>query len=213
MEVKEKPTFEMYHMPTGLVGWIVAWAYMVFELVLRIVLKKAIRKFDELIDLQPDDYLLDVACGSGVYLQKHASHVHRITGIDLNDIQISLARRRNRKRIAAGTAEIVLGDSAALPWEDNRFSVVYCNCHHCFAELRKSVQEMHRVLRPGGRAVIGFAYNPDEVKARKNEQKWKCHCWTEAEILKMMNDGGFPHVSVDRTWAKKGALTIKAFKQ
>jgi hypothetical protein len=29
----------------------------------------------------------------------------------------------------------------------------------------------------------------------------------------MMNDGGFLHVSIDRTWAKKGALVVKAVKQ
>jgi ubiquinone/menaquinone biosynthesis C-methylase UbiE len=209
VDVKEKPTFKMYHMPTGLVGWIIAWGYSVLEL----VYKKAYRKFDELLDLQPGDDVLDVACGSGVYLEKNAAHVHRIAGIDLHDIQISLARRRNRERIAAGTAEIVLGDSAALPWEDNTFSAVTCNCLHCFEEPQKSVQEMHRVLRPGGRVVICAGYDPDEVKARKNEQKWRCHCWTEAEMLKMMNDGGFPQVSIDKTWANKGGLLIKAVKQ
>jgi ubiquinone/menaquinone biosynthesis C-methylase UbiE len=213
VEVKEKPTFKMYRMPTGLVGWIVAWAYTTLVLVLRLVFRKAVRKFDELIDLQPEDDLLDVACGTGWFLKKNAAHVHHIAGIDLHEIGISMARRRNRKRIAAGTAEIVLGDSAALPWEDNRFSAVTCNCLQCFAEPQKSVQEMHRVLRPGGRVLISAPYDPDEVKARKNEQKWGCHCWTEAELRKMIDNAGLSHVFIERMWAHKGALAIKAAKQ
>jgi hypothetical protein len=75
------------------------------------------------------------------------------------------------------------------------------------------MQEIHRVLRPGGRVAICAGYDPYEAKARKNEIRWKCHCWTEAEMLKIMNDGGFPQVSIDKTWAKKGALLIKAFKR
>jgi hypothetical protein len=45
----------------------------------------------------------------------------------LPEIQIRMARRRNRERIAAGTAEIVQGDAAALPWENGRFSAVACD--------------------------------------------------------------------------------------
>ena len=38
--------------------------------------------------LQPDDGVLDVACGPGAFLKKHASHVHHIAGLDHSGIQI-----------------------------------------------------------------------------------------------------------------------------
>ncbi len=73
-------------------------------------------------DLQPDDELLGVACGSAAFLAQHASHVQRVAGIDLSEIQVDLAQRRLPERLAAGAAEIVKGDVNVLPWPDDSFT-------------------------------------------------------------------------------------------
>jgi ubiquinone/menaquinone biosynthesis C-methylase UbiE len=72
-------------------------------------------------DLQPDDELLDVGCGSARFFAEHARHVHYVAGLDASELPAELARKRLAERVAAGTAEIVLGDAAARPWEDDRF--------------------------------------------------------------------------------------------
>ncbi|MFH1474981.1 MAG: methyltransferase domain-containing protein, partial [Chloroflexota bacterium] len=138
---------EQYKGPTGFVGGIVAWT-------MPLIFRSLYDKVATVLDLRPEDEVLDVACGSGVFLRKHASHVRGIAGLDHSEIQISLAIRENSDRVAAGTAEFVVGDVAALPWADDRFSAVTSNCLDCFAEPRRSLEEMHRVLRPGGRAVL-----------------------------------------------------------
>ena len=107
----------------------------------------------EELDLRPDDDLLDVGCGSARMLAEQASHVRYVAGLDASEIQVGMARKRLAERIAAGTAEIVLGDAMALPWEDGRFSVVgSLNCLKFVPDPPKALREMHRVLRPGGRA-------------------------------------------------------------
>lgn len=151
-----------------------------------------------MLDLQPGDDVLDVACGSGVFLQRYASHVHHMAGVDHSEIQIKMARKRNRDRIAAGTAEIVQGDSAALPWGEGLFSAVTCNSLGCFAEPLQSLQEMHRVLRPGGRMVLSTEFYPEDQAARRVGQKWGLPTWTEAELRKMLDQVGFANVSVSR---------------
>jgi ubiquinone/menaquinone biosynthesis C-methylase UbiE len=107
------------------------------------------------LDLQPEDEVLDVACGSGVFLRKHASHARRIAGLDHSEPMIDEALRQNRERVAAGTAEFVVGDVTALPWADGSFSVVTSNDVDCYPEkARPAMEEMYRVLRHGGRAAI-----------------------------------------------------------
>ena len=51
------------------------------------------------IELQPEDEVLDVACGSGVFLAKHAGHTRRIAGLDRSREMIDQARVENRERI------------------------------------------------------------------------------------------------------------------
>lgn len=109
------------------------------------------------IDLQPEDEVLDVACGSGVFLAKHARHVRRIAGLDQSQAMIDQARRENAERVADGTAELVVGDAAALPWADDTFTIVTSNDVSCYeAKAPAAIDEMYRVLKPGGRAVIGM---------------------------------------------------------
>jgi SAM-dependent methyltransferase len=162
------------------------------------------------LDLRPQDDFLDVACGAGVFLHKYTSQVRHIAGIDQSEIQIRLACRRNRDRIAAGTAEIVQGDAAALPWDDESFDVVTCNCVGCFSEPRRSLREMYRVLRPQGRVALAIDYCPDEKMARRQEQKWGLPSWTEAEFRQLMADTGFSGVS---TWRAGGDVLARAVKR
>jgi len=45
----------------------------------------------EALDLRPEDELLEIACGSGVFLARHATMASYIAGLDLSDLQVDLA--------------------------------------------------------------------------------------------------------------------------
>jgi ubiquinone/menaquinone biosynthesis C-methylase UbiE len=106
-------------------------------------------------DLRPEDEVLDVACGSGGFLRTYGSHVRRIAGIDHSEDLIEIALRQNRERVAAGTAEFVMGDATDLPWGENEFTVATGNCIGCFPDkANPALAEMYRVLRPGGLALV-----------------------------------------------------------
>jgi SAM-dependent methyltransferase len=175
--------------PTGPLGWVTAW---VMPAMFRSLYAKVARR----LKLQPDDNVLDVACGSGAFLKKHAANVHHIAGLDHSEIQISLAKRWNRDRIAAGTAEFVAGDATALPWPDDTFSAVTCNCVSCFAEPQRSLQEMRRVLRPGGRAVVVMeGSGQDRTDGPQETDMFGMPVWTGDQVRQMMADAGFSRVS------------------
>ena len=151
------------------------------------------------VDLQPDDDLLDVACGAGYFLTESASHVGHVAGLDLSEPKVDLAGRRLADRIAAGTAEVVKGDAGALPWEDGRFTAVTCSdAFPFFPDPERALAEMCRVLRPGGRAVIDM--NPRVPEGTESHrmrgpggQFW---AWNDADVRRMTEAAGFDDVAI-----------------
>jgi ubiquinone/menaquinone biosynthesis C-methylase UbiE len=148
------------------------------------------------LKLRPEDDLLEVACGSGVFLADHVPQVRRVAGLDLSSIQVDLARRRLADRIAAGTAEIVHGDAAALPWPDGTFSVVTCmGSFEAFPEPERVLAELIRVLRPGGRAVlnIGERVPPGTQTHQVLGAMW---VWSEDDVRHMVEQAGLSEVQM-----------------
>lgn len=106
------------------------------------------------------DHVLDVACGTGGLLAEVAPRVERAVGLDLSSGMLEIARSRLQAGAGPGLANIDLrlGSSDALPFADGEFTAVVCTTalHH-FPEPQRSIDEMARVLAPGGRVVIGDA--------------------------------------------------------
>jgi SAM-dependent methyltransferase len=75
------------------------------------------------------------------------------TGVDFSPTAIGIARERFADAGQDGT--FVHGSIAELPFDDGSFDLVYSNgvIHH-LPETEKVVREFHRVLRPGGKAVV-----------------------------------------------------------
>lgn len=82
----------------------------------------------------------------------------RVYGIDISP-PIVMAARRNCGGDALGAA---IGDVRTLPFADASFDAVYSmgTVEH-FAETDEAIAEIHRVLRPGGRAIIGVPNRHD----------------------------------------------------
>jgi ubiquinone/menaquinone biosynthesis C-methylase UbiE len=114
-----------------------------------------------LAELRPraGDRVLDVACGAGGLVVDLAPRVERAVGVDLSDGMLQIARSRWLATAdAPANVEFVLGSSDPLPFDDGSFTALVCTTalHH-FPDPQRSIDEMARVLEPGGRLVIGDA--------------------------------------------------------
>lgn len=160
----------------------------------------------EALALQPDDEVLDVGCGGGAFLKKYASHVHSVAGVDYSPLAIGMAISKNRGRVEEGTAEFVEGDAAQLPLAEGRFSaVVTMGSFVAFPEPLTSIKEMHRVLRPGGRAVITLEWNAEDgLNHSKEVEKHGMSMRTEVEMREMMEEARFSDISID--YAKAASM-------
>lgn len=180
--------------PSGPLGWVGARLMMM-------MLPPVYRAMAAELGLQPGDDLLDVGCGSASLLAEHASHVRYVAGLDASEIQVGMARRRLADRLAAGSAEIVLGDAGQLPWDDGRFSVVTSlNTLKFVPDPEGALREMCRVLRPGGRVVVTMGETKQAPWGATSESgtadAWGQWQWSDADAQRLMQAAGFADVAV-----------------
>jgi SAM-dependent methyltransferase len=108
----------------------------------------------ELVGSVSGKRVLDVGCGDGVLSVHLAQAGGIVVGLDTD--QRVLAAARERARISQAAADFVEGDARSLPFDDSSFDVVVAVTVLCFvADSERAVKEMARVLRPGGRLVLG----------------------------------------------------------
>lgn len=148
--------------------------------------------------LQPADDLLEIACGNGQFIKNYASHVHSVTGLDLSQLCVKLATKKNKERIVAGSAEFVQGEATQLPWENNRFSAATSMASFMlFPKPVESLKEMYRVLRPGGRVIVCIEWNAEDGKDHsKDIKKYGMQLWTENDVRNMLKEAGFSDITI-----------------
>jgi len=97
--------------------------------------------------------VLDVGCGVGNDLARFAKGGADVVGIDLAEHSIDLARANFEQRGLAGHFEVMNGES--MSFEDDAFDLVYCHTVlHFTANPSAMVEEIRRVLKPGGTAIL-----------------------------------------------------------
>jgi ubiquinone/menaquinone biosynthesis C-methylase UbiE len=131
---------------------------------------EANRELLSLLDLRSHDHVLEVGFGHGRTVEHALAAVPEgfVAGVDLSDDMVRMATARVRSFIDAGRAELRSGDSARLPYPDCRFDKVFSlHTLYFWSDPAAHLREIHRVLRPGGRIVIGFSPGED-AQARAN---------------------------------------------
>lgn len=97
--------------------------------------------------------LLEIGCGLGTDLLQFARSGAEVSGIDLTPASIELVKQRFALYDLPVRAQVA--DAERLPFEDGEFDVVYSfGVLHHTPNTPKAVKEVHRVLKPGGRALI-----------------------------------------------------------
>jgi len=97
--------------------------------------------------------VLEIGCGLGTDGAQFAAAGADYTGIDLTEASIDLARKKFE--LAGLRGEFRVADAEALDFPDDSFDLVYSHgvLHHT-PDTASAVHEIHRVLKPGGRAMV-----------------------------------------------------------
>ncbi len=123
--------------------------------------------------------VLEVGCGTGIWMQDLQLVVKSVTGIDLSVGMVQQAKQKGLK--------VKIGDAESLPFPDSSFDLLYSYrvLPHVL-NLPQALAEMKRVLRPEGKAILMF-YNKRSLKyfsrKKKMEEKVFTSFYSIKEIL------------------------------
>lgn len=121
--------------------------------------KKAIR----LLKTTAPKVLLDVATGTGDFAFESYSLLkpEKIIGIDISQGMLEVAKEKIAKRGLGDHISVQLGDSEALPFETAYFDAVTVAFGvRNFENIQQGLNEIQRVLKPGGKAIVLEFSNP-----------------------------------------------------
>lgn len=142
---------------------------------------------------------LDAGCGTGIYTAWLAARGLDVMGLDREPSMLEAARAK-----VPGT-RFVEGDVAALPFGDAAFDLVLAVTLFCFlnGEQRQvAARELLRVVRPGGRVVVGELSRYSLWAARRRVMGWRgsvswrsAHFTTAGELRRLFEQGGADSVT------------------
>jgi ubiquinone/menaquinone biosynthesis C-methylase UbiE len=113
----------------------------------------------EVLDLQAEDQVLEIGFGHGKTIKKIAERADKgfVAGVDISEVMVSQAAKRNSKLIKAGRVEVCRGSVSNIPFEYARFNkVIAVNSYQFWPDPELNLDEIRRVLSGGGRLVLGL---------------------------------------------------------
>jgi ubiquinone biosynthesis O-methyltransferase len=115
--------------------------------------------------------VLDVGCGDGQFALELAKRGAIVTGIDASAAMIDAAERRAKQHNADIAFQVAMAER--LPFPSNQFNIVMAITILCFVDDASPVlPEIARVLRPGGRLVVGELGKWSTWAARRRIRAW-----------------------------------------
>jgi len=122
------------------------------------------------LNLQPGERILDIGCGPGLLVEDMAAVIGQngsICGVDISAGMIALSQKR-----CSGlpqVEELRESDATSLPYGNDEFDVaVSMQVYEYIDDIQMCLTELHRVLKPGGRAVIVCTDSDTQIWGTEN---------------------------------------------
>ena len=158
------------------------------------------------LTLKEEAVVLDIGTGGGKTLQQLSPRVPRgkLYGIDYAEQAVTNTIRVNRKDVDAGKISVQQANVEVIPHPDNRFDLITAfQTHYFWPNLPRSMQEIHRVLRPGGT----FLLVAELYKIKYHMTAYK----SKEEMEELLRTTGFTRIT-SHVHEGKGWLCMEAVK-
>jgi SAM-dependent methyltransferase len=150
----------------------------------------------DLMQIEPDDNVLDVGCGAGWLAQLLSERVPegRVVGIDISD---EMVRRARRTYVALENAMFAVGSADEIPWDANFFThAISVESAYYWPDPARGLREIFRVLREGGSAWVLINYYRDNPYSHQWASQFAipAHLLGAGEWASMFREAGFSGV-------------------
>jgi len=152
--------------------------------------------------------ILEVGTGAGTDFVNWVRNGADAVGIDLTSSGIGLTRER--LALEGHTAKVAVGDAENLPFTDNALDLVYsCGVVHHTPNTQRAIDEIRRVLRPGGSASILIYHVPSWT----GWVLWLRFCLARMRPCRTPRWAIFHHCESPGTKAYSVRAALKLFKE
>ena len=138
--------------PRGFAGWFVGW-----EMALRSSNRQRNIWAVGLLGVEPTDRVLEIGFGPGIAIRElnRRATYGLVCGVDHSAVMVRQATRRNAAAVRTGRVDLRLGSAEHLPAFAEPFDkVLAVNNMGMWREPAERLQDIHRLMRPGGRIAI-----------------------------------------------------------
>ena len=159
----------------------------------------------QLLDLKDHDHVLELGSGPGDMLKQASEQFEygRLVGLAFSDAMFTLSCPDMRSLIRSGRLEIRCGDARELPFEWESFNKVLTVVTRNFSDAAETLEEVYRVLKPGGLLVLGTCANSDaQATATCLKTGWRNEFFDEVE--KLLINCGFASIKTDAKFENAG---------
>lgn len=158
-----------------------------------------------LLDLQPDDRVIEIGFGPGLAIQQAAQVVGFVAGIDHSEAMLRQAQTCNARAIEEGRVELRFGDvTQPLPYEDASFDKLYAvQVFYFLPDPLAFLHEARRVLKSGSRAAMTVRAPEALQESLAQADVYTLH--TGDKIAGMFRKAGLSGVRTEHTQFASGA--------
>ncbi|WP_396613930.1 methyltransferase domain-containing protein (plasmid) [Haloferax sp. S1W] len=165
----------------------------------------------DLVEIEPDDHVLDVGCGTGFATEGLLQHTEHVYGLDQSVHQLEKATEKFGTR---GPVQFYRGDAERLPFADDSFDLVWSSGSiEYWPNPIAALDECRRVVKPDG-AVLIVGPNYPESSIFQTLADAIMLFYDEEEVDRMFDEAGFEsfeHHTMGPSYSPELALTTVAF--
>lgn len=169
-------------------GWLGRLAGFLFR-----INREGIEWTIDLLEIQPTDHVLEIGFGPGHGIQRAASLATqgRVAGVDFSHTMLERATQRNAAAIDEGLVELCLGDATALLYPENTFHKAFAtNVIYFWTDPLAVLQELRRVMKPGGRLAL-YVISKEDIGKFKVTQTGLYQLYTGEDLVRLLSQAGF----------------------